>query len=167
MKIFCLFGQRKEEHGPRETELMVAWDEYCVEENEEGFAEEIARAKRSWGDDLAQWRMIEVEIPDALIDQAFDPVQAQGTVVRKATDHMSNDDGKWKDGGWGFYITEYPDEGTVGPYETWAESKTAAVTIMPDDETTVVRLTAEQAVALQRELDEEAADRSSRKVDGA
>lgn len=52
MKTVALFGQRKSEHSL--IELMVAWDEYCIDAHPEGFEEECEKAKESWGDGLAQ-----------------------------------------------------------------------------------------------------------------
>lgn len=56
---------------------------------------------------------------------------------------------------WAFYITEYPDEGLVGPYDSEQEAKREAKRLMPDDDTSVCRISDEQAAALQAELEEE------------
>lgn len=77
MKTVALFGQRKSEHNL--IELMVAWDEYCVDAYQEGFEEECEKAKESWGDDLAQWRIVEIEIDEKAIHERF----ADGKMVGK------------------------------------------------------------------------------------
>jgi hypothetical protein len=58
----------------------------------------------------------------------------------------------WSTGGWAVYITEYPDEGLMGPYTTRAEAQAAARTQLPEDETAVVRLSATQCRELQEAL---------------
>lgn len=65
----------------------------------------------------------------------------------------------WSEGGYAFYITEYPDEGCVGPYKTRQEAEDAAKCILPDDDTSVLELTPEQCQALDRDLDEDLHDR--------
>lgn len=55
MILHTLWGTRKGEADP---ELMVAWDEYSVDGNRQGFAEDCERAIKSWGDDLATHRYI-------------------------------------------------------------------------------------------------------------
>lgn len=70
MKITCLFGQRKSQ--PESVELMVAWDEYCIDGYSEGFEEACKEAKKSWGDDLLQWRMVELKTNGGDIDKLFD-----------------------------------------------------------------------------------------------
>lgn len=49
----------------------------------------------------------------------------------------------------GVIVVEYPDEGTMGPYDTREEAEEAARTQLGDDETEVVELTAEEATALE------------------
>lgn len=36
MRVVCLFGERRGYEGDM-PELMVAWDEYCIDANPEGF----------------------------------------------------------------------------------------------------------------------------------
>lgn len=78
MKLICLFGTRK--NSTDLPELMVAWDEYCADANYEGFEEECERAKKSWGDELHQWRIMEIKVPEAQIVGAFEVPQAEGKV---------------------------------------------------------------------------------------
>jgi len=61
----------------------------------------------------------------------------------------------WSQGGYGFYLTEYPEEGCVGPFRTQEEAEEAAKHILPDEDTSVCILTSEQCRALEKEeLDE-------------
>ena len=70
MRITCLFGQRKSQ--PESVELMVAWDEYCIDSYPEGFEEACETAKKSWGDDLLQWRILDLKTSEASITKLFD-----------------------------------------------------------------------------------------------
>lgn len=58
---------------------------------------------------------------------------------------------------WGVVITEYPDEGCMGPYDSREEAEAAARRNLGDDECTVVPLTDEQARVLAAEDEIEAA----------
>ena len=78
MKLTCLFGTRK---GMYEApELMVAWDEYCLDANPEGFEEECENAKKSWGNDLGQWRIVEIEISQEKLEEHFAEPTLEGEV---------------------------------------------------------------------------------------
>lgn len=63
MKISILFGQRKEtydwEYGP---EVLVAWDEYSIDENPDGFEKECDKAKYKYEAEMAAMRVIEIEV---------------------------------------------------------------------------------------------------------
>lgn len=69
MRIMTLWGKRKD----GTIELMVAWDEHCVEGNPEGFDEALEESRKSWGDDLAEDRPLVLDIPDQTIDRMFEP----------------------------------------------------------------------------------------------
>lgn len=70
IRIHTLWGMRKgfEDEFP---ELMVAWDEYAVDNHPEGFAAEKQEAIDSWEDDLAAQRDIVLEVSLDQIDGAF------------------------------------------------------------------------------------------------
>lgn len=68
MKIYTLWGKRPDDT----TELMVAWDEYCVDGNPEGFEEALAEARKSWGSDLVDDRPLAIEIPDEAVERLFE-----------------------------------------------------------------------------------------------
>ena len=78
MKLHCLFGLRK---GYELPELMVAWDEYCVDSNPEGFEEDCEKAKESWGDDLVAHRMIEVKIDEEQLRAQFTTGEMKGEIA--------------------------------------------------------------------------------------
>jgi len=79
MKITCMFGQRRSD--PDVIELMVAWDEYCLDENPEGFAEACETAKRSWGDDMLAEREVEIVVDERKIRGLFGTATISGDVV--------------------------------------------------------------------------------------
>lgn len=70
--VRILWGQRKEsypgEYGP---EVMLAWDEYCLDDNWDGWEAEKARVIETWGDDLHAAREMVVSVPDDAIDALF------------------------------------------------------------------------------------------------
>ena len=70
MLILATFANRK--YDPENsTELVVAWDEFCVEGNPDGYDEERDKALASWGDDLLRWVEVEIEVPMAEIEKAL------------------------------------------------------------------------------------------------
>ncbi len=79
MRITCLFGQRKSQ--PEAIELMVAWDEYCIDSNPEGFEEDCEKAKKSWGDELLQWRLLDLSTNEENIKKLFDSPTLPAKVV--------------------------------------------------------------------------------------
>lgn len=60
MKIHAVFANRK--HDPEEIELVTAWDEYSVDANPEGFADDVAKSLASWGDDLLRHVAVEIDV---------------------------------------------------------------------------------------------------------
>ena len=75
MKIKCLFGMRSNGYG---IELMVAWDEYCIDENSEGFEEDCKKAKASWGSDLETTRLVDIEVDEDDLRSLFFPNKMSG-----------------------------------------------------------------------------------------
>jgi hypothetical protein len=55
----------------------------------------------------------------------------------------------WEQGGYAFYLTEYPEEGLVGPFRTREEAEEAPSQILPDDDTSVCELDPEQCRILE------------------
>lgn len=81
MKIYTLWGLRRGETMP---ELMVAWDEYCVDANGEGFVEALVEARKSWGSDLVDDRPLAIDIPDQTIERLFKRPVVRAKVVGSA-----------------------------------------------------------------------------------
>jgi hypothetical protein len=77
IEIRTLWGWR---HGTDFPELMVAWDEFSVDENHDGFVKACEQAKREWGSDLREHRLIEIRVPEAAIVEAFRPPKVEGTI---------------------------------------------------------------------------------------
>jgi hypothetical protein len=80
MTIICLFGQRR--HDPEIIELMCAWDDYCADANCEGMEEDFERAKKSWGDDLLESRIVEIQVDENKIRSLFAPVRLTGEIKK-------------------------------------------------------------------------------------
>lgn len=78
MEIKCLFGMRVD---CTEPELMVAWDEYCVDSNYEGFEEACENAKKSWGKELIMARMVSIQIDPQKLTDAFKTVVMDGKIT--------------------------------------------------------------------------------------
>lgn len=69
MRLMTMWGERRDFKTP---ELMVAWDYYTWDNWAEGFDEECEKARKSWGDDLVQWRIIELDVSEEAIRKAFE-----------------------------------------------------------------------------------------------
>ena len=82
MRLVCVFALRK---GIEDTpELLLAWDEFCIEENPEGFDEQRERVIRECGDDLAAVGDISVEVDMGQIAAILRPAgHVEGTVVTR------------------------------------------------------------------------------------
>lgn len=80
MRIYSVWGVRK--YFPNEPELMLAWDEFSVDSNPEGYEAAVKQAIESWGDDLLAHRVIEIEVFDLAVLQAFKPAKIKGGVSR-------------------------------------------------------------------------------------
>lgn len=52
-------------------ELLVAWDEYGIEENFSGWEEACSAALAACGDDVAEARYITLRVPHRSIEEAF------------------------------------------------------------------------------------------------
>lgn len=79
IEIVTLWGLRRgnEEGVP---ELMVAWDEFCMEDNPEGFGDDCDRAREAWGTDLVADRIIHIRVPMTAICEAFEAPTVNGKV---------------------------------------------------------------------------------------
>lgn len=71
MKLFVLFGQRKESYsGEYAPEALLCWDEFCVEENPDGFEEACAAAKKeAQKNEIVRTRLIEIKVDGDKIDK--------------------------------------------------------------------------------------------------
>jgi len=65
MILLATFANRH--YDPEEFELVHCWDEYCVEGNVDGYEESRQEALDSWGDDLARWVTVQLELPDEAV----------------------------------------------------------------------------------------------------
>jgi hypothetical protein len=79
MIISTLWGLRK---GERMPELMEAWDEYSVDSYSDGWVKACEKAIASWGDDLVEYREINVSVDVDQIELAFYAPTVPGDVIR-------------------------------------------------------------------------------------
>lgn len=80
MILKTMWGKRvSEPNAP--PELMEAWDEHGVDGFPEGFEKSCAFTRASWGEDLAEWRMVDIHISDEAIRQAFKAAATAGSVL--------------------------------------------------------------------------------------
>lgn len=80
-----LWGQRKVNYpGEYAPELMVAWDEYCLDANWEGYEEEKAKVIAEWGTELLMARELILEVPDDAIDALFETPTVAAAAVERA-----------------------------------------------------------------------------------
>ena len=69
MNIRTMWGVRLYQDAT--PELMVAWDEYCVDENWDDWNEACQTKTKAWGSDLIERRFIDIYVPDSAIGKAF------------------------------------------------------------------------------------------------
>lgn len=69
MIVHTLWGVRKD--SPDVPELIVAWDEYAVDGNPDGFQQDCEEGLASWGTDLAEHRYINLRVSLVDIEKAF------------------------------------------------------------------------------------------------
>lgn len=77
MKIYATFANRKA--CPEASELVCAWDEFCIEGNHEGWEADRQKALDAFGSDLLRHATFEIDIPIAQVDAALDP-ESQGEI---------------------------------------------------------------------------------------
>ena len=86
MEVRTLWGKRPEDYeGQYAPELMVAWDEYCLEANSDGYEAEKAKAIKEWGGDLVASRELILHVPDDAIKKLF-AMPAVNVEVEQAAD---------------------------------------------------------------------------------
>lgn len=77
MELHILFGQRKEsypgEYGP---EVLVCWDEFCIDENPEGFHEAVEKARKEYESSFTSMRVVVVKVDGSKIKQLLNETPA-------------------------------------------------------------------------------------------
>ncbi len=79
MIIECLFIVRRPTVA-RTCELVVAWDEYAIDENREGWESECNDALRAIGAELQSSRYVSIDISTQELFKALDSVKIKGTL---------------------------------------------------------------------------------------
>jgi len=77
MKIECLFIIRDEHSGP---ELLVAWDEYTVDQNPEGYQKECDKELKDLGVEWASHRYIAIDVSDDDLMKAMGKQEIRGKI---------------------------------------------------------------------------------------
>ncbi len=78
MIVKCLFATRKgNEDGL--PELLMAWDEWTVENNEPGFRLACEDAMRMMGDELDSHRYVHITLADNAVEKLFETATIAGT----------------------------------------------------------------------------------------
>lgn len=83
MIIHTLWIARRGESTP---ELAVAWDEYTLDSNPDGFGEDCQRAIKSYGSDLDEKRYLDIDVNEDRIMAAFNTPMLSGQVVPLTSD---------------------------------------------------------------------------------
>ena len=73
MLIKALFITRKSDSAA--PELLEAWDEYSIDENPDGAREAFTEALARVGDDVDQFRYVELDVDGRALSEAFLPVR--------------------------------------------------------------------------------------------
>lgn len=79
MIIHAVFANRK--YDPEVIELVTAWDEFSVDENPEGWEEEVNKGLASWGEYLLHHVHVDIKVSDDVIEKEFRTLQVQGEVT--------------------------------------------------------------------------------------
>lgn len=77
MKVHVLFGIRQERYdGECGPEVLLAIDEFCREENPQGWDEDVVKTRARFKNDMRAMRVIDIEVEDARIRDLLlqDPV---------------------------------------------------------------------------------------------
>jgi hypothetical protein len=87
MQIRTLWGQRANSY-PGETlpELMVAWGEYEVEDNFDGYVDAKNAEIKAWGTDLVEHHELFIEVDDDDIERLFTIPAVRAASVTPVTD---------------------------------------------------------------------------------
>ena len=94
MQIRTLWGQRKNSYaGETLPELMVAWDEYALDDNSIGYEQAKKDEIAAWGDDLVAVRELVIDVPTETITAMFDvPVVTAHAAPAPEDDDVDEDD---------------------------------------------------------------------------
>jgi hypothetical protein len=86
MKIIALFGIRA--YAPDLPELLVAWDEYSVDENGAGWEDAKAEATAEIGDELLTHAVIKIDVDEVSILSILRPIGTVKGTVKRLDEHV-------------------------------------------------------------------------------
>lgn len=78
MVIHCLFIVRSKKCGP---ELLVAWDEFSVDENFEGWEEDCHETLTSLQGEYTHQTYVDIELQDSDLEEKLYGSELQGKVI--------------------------------------------------------------------------------------
>jgi hypothetical protein len=73
MIVQSLWITRKSDPPGMLPEMIEAWDELSIDENREGYEEACVKALAAVGDDVAEFRYLNFEVPGKALLEAFRP----------------------------------------------------------------------------------------------
>lgn len=79
LDIYTVWATRKHDEGA--PELLVAWDEFSVDNHPDGFERVIVAATDAMGEDLNEVRRITIRVPLETIEAAFDGPVITGEIA--------------------------------------------------------------------------------------
>jgi len=77
MKLHILFGQRRCSYeGEYAPEALLCWDEYAVDNNPEGYEEDLAKTREKYASEMTSMRVIVVQVDGDKVSKLLneDPV---------------------------------------------------------------------------------------------
>ena len=87
MKLHILFGHRKESYeGEYAPEPLLCWSEHEVQENGEGFADEVERTLAARGKDFQRTQMFVVRVDeDTILRDMYELTELEGDLAKAPT----------------------------------------------------------------------------------
>lgn len=81
LDIYTVWATRNEGIESQVPELLVAWDEFSVDDNPDGFERIITAATDAMGKDLNEIRRITIRVPLDTIEAAFRSTVIHGEIA--------------------------------------------------------------------------------------
>lgn len=86
MEIATLWIKRKSFSSDTTPELLVAWDEYSIEENWQGWCDACDRELAAVGDDVEEFRFMSLHVDGAELQRMFERPRLSAKQVAELED---------------------------------------------------------------------------------